>query len=125
MCIGFSGAEILILLGDPSMLLTKLENPLFFRNGPGGFVPSPEKRLGLRMPFSDLGGVTSIMAMPEDADVCDSPPEGVRDSGLVWLRVSCGCCEFCIMAFCSLIVPVAWNEERSPEASKGAPIKSL
>lgn len=48
------------------MLLTKLEKPLFLRRGPGGFEVwlSPEKRLGLRMPFSDLGGVTSIMVIP-------------------------------------------------------------
>lgn len=83
MCIGFSGAEILIVRGDPSMLFIKLEKPLFLRKGPGGLEPSPENLLGLRMPVSDLGGVTSIMAIPEDLDMCDVPPEGVRDSGLV------------------------------------------
>ena len=44
------------------MLFTKLEKPLFLRNGPGGFpeFTSPENRLGLIVPLSDLGGVTSI-----------------------------------------------------------------
>ena len=60
---GFSGAEILMVRGEPSMLLTKLEKPLFLRVAPAGLKnwASPENLLGLRAPFSDLGGVASII----------------------------------------------------------------
>lgn len=63
-CTGFSGAEILMFRGEPSILLTKDENPLFFRSGPGALLPlkpvgSSEYRLGLVVP-SDRGGVISI-----------------------------------------------------------------
>lgn len=60
---GFSGAEILIFRGLPSILLTKLEKPLFFRLESDGFpmLLSSEYLLGLVVPLSDRGGVTSIM----------------------------------------------------------------
>jgi hypothetical protein len=54
-----------MVLGEPIMLLTKLENPLFLRPGPGGLpmCTSPENRLGLIVPLllSDRGGVISVM----------------------------------------------------------------
>jgi hypothetical protein len=70
---GFSGADIFIVLGEPNMLLTKLENPLLFLKGPEGFelCPSPENLFGLMVPFSDFGGVSSMRAEPAGLNVLE------------------------------------------------------
>ena len=49
--------------GLPSMLFTKLENPLFFLAERDGFplLLSSEYLFGLVVPLSERGGVTSIM----------------------------------------------------------------
>lgn len=70
-CIGFSGADILIPLGDPIMLFTKLENPLFFLAGrPSLREPSVDIRFGLIVP-SNLSDVMSITPVPPPVIVCD------------------------------------------------------
>lgn len=81
---GFSGDEILMLRGLPSMLFMKLENPLFFLPERDGFPPllPSEYRFGLVVPLSERGGVTSIMRSLV-VDGCKRwRPLG---SGLVWV----------------------------------------
>lgn len=55
---GFPGAEIFTARGEPRTLLTKLENPLFFRHGPE-VLASSEYRLDAVRPVSERGGVMS------------------------------------------------------------------
>ena len=53
------------------MLLTKLENPLFLRSAVGFVIwASPENLFGLIVPFSDLGGVTSVIGCPPGGIGC-------------------------------------------------------
>lgn len=60
-----------MVLGDPSILLTKLENPLFLRSAVDLVIcASPENRFGLKVPFSDLGGVTSVIGCPPGGMAC-------------------------------------------------------
>ena len=84
MWIGFSGAEILMLRGLPSMLFMKLENPLFFLPESDGFplLLSSECRFGLVAPWSERGGVTSMVRSDEVGDLKRCRPLG---SGLVWV----------------------------------------
>lgn len=61
----------MICLGEPSILLMKFENPLFFLcalKGLSGWVISPDVRLGFIVPVSDLGGVisTGVLLLPLD-----------------------------------------------------------
>lgn len=82
---GFSGSEILILRGLPSMLLTKVEKPLFFRMDSDGF-PTPlslECLLGLVVPLSERGGVTSMLS--RSLAVANLKLCHPRGSGLVWV----------------------------------------
>ena len=124
---GFSGAEILMVRGEPSMLLTKLEKPLFLRMAPGGleYWASPENLLGLKVPLSDLGGVTSIIGWPPGGIGAKIRVWGKRRSGLVWVWFKggggggrAGCAEG--VAF----VDVDCIEDKIPETSNGAPTRS-
>lgn len=89
MCVGFSGAEIFICLGDPSMLLTKLEKPLFFRPALPSLIggPSADIRLGLIVPVSDLGGVISTAPLLPVTKVGDCRDCTGRRSGDVFVWV--------------------------------------
>jgi hypothetical protein len=59
---GFSGADILMVLGEPNMLFTKLEKPLFFRRAVGLFNwRSVDVLFGLRTSFSSLEVVGSVI----------------------------------------------------------------
>lgn len=104
------------------MLLTKLENPLFLRPGPGGLLKriSPENRFGLivPLPLSDLGGVISVMPYLPVPKVCELRNWWKRMSGLVWVWLRGGACG----RLESILVEL--SEFRRPLVSKGAPIRS-
>lgn len=58
---------MLILRGEPSILLTKVEKPLFFRNmALLGSRPSSEYLLERAMPLLDLGGAASGGHSPDE-----------------------------------------------------------
>ena len=114
-----------MVLGDPSMLLTKLENPLFFRSAVG-FVncASPETRLGLRVPFSDLGGVTSVIGCPPGGMGCVLGGWFMPRWGLVFACIRGGGPDLVVGAEVGLF-EVDCIDDKMPEASNGAPIRSL
>jgi hypothetical protein len=74
------------------MLLTKLENPLFFRNGASDFpvCPSLESLFELVVPLSERGGVISVIVFVPSPTVSECCSIWKRRSGLVWVWFRAG-----------------------------------
>ena len=109
--------------GEPSMLFIKLEKPLFLRPA-DGFINSPEKRLGLDVAYSDLGGVVSM--------VC--PPGGMVWTPCSWCWRRSGLVCVCIKGGGGGLVGAGPTppsadadciEDKRPDASNGAPTRSV
>ena len=107
------------------MLFTKLEKPLFLRRAVGFVIcASPDIRLGLRVPFSDLGGMDSIMGWPPGGIGRVACCWIVPIFGLVLAWIRGGNSDFEVGAEVGPFV-VDCMDERILEASNGAPIRSL
>lgn len=93
-CTGFSGADMAGLLGAPTKLFIKLENPLFFLNTfPLSFASSLNLCRGLLIPKSPRGGAMSSIRLPVAAKLWERRTSGFARVMLLWL---CGICDDCV-----------------------------